>query len=231
MDLELVGALGERSRRELFLYVRRARRPVTRDEAAENAGISRKLAAFHLDKLVAAGLLRAEYAAPEGVRKVGRQPKVYLPADTQIHVSIPERRHEFLAGLFLEAIIGQRSGEAGTEAAIRTSRERGRELGAADRAAARPGRLGAERALTFCRDILERLGFEPDRVSPTRVRLRNCPFHPLAAQAPDLVCAMNQQFMTGYLDGLEVTGVRARLDPRAGECCVLLESAASPRGV
>ncbi|MFF9155068.1 hypothetical protein ACF1AB_22880 [Streptomyces sp. NPDC014846] len=62
----------------------------------------------------------------------------------------------------------------------------------------------------------------PRNRPPTRLRLRNCPFHPLAAKAPDLVCGMNQAFLSGYLDGLEVNGVEAVLAPRPGECCVRL---------
>ncbi|WP_433430668.1 helix-turn-helix transcriptional regulator [Nonomuraea sp. CA-141351] len=221
-DVAIVSVLGEESRREMFDYIRRAGRPVTRDEAAASVGISRKLAAFHLDKLVAAGLLRADYAAPEGVRKVGRRPKVYLPGDAEIRVTIPERRHALLADLFLDAILTQRDGEAGNEAAIRIARQRGRGLGSDERDRSRPGRLGAERALTFCQRMLEQHGFEPYRTSPTDIRLRNCPFHPLAAKAPDLVCGMNQGFLSGYLEGLQATGVEAVLDPQPGECCVRL---------
>ncbi|GAA3093966.1 helix-turn-helix domain-containing protein [Streptomyces echinatus] len=77
----------------MFELIRRERRPVTPEEVAEGLGISRKPAAFHLDKLVAAGLLQAHYEAPTGIRKVGRRPKVYEPVDETIAVHIPERRY------------------------------------------------------------------------------------------------------------------------------------------
>ena len=67
-----------------------------------------------------------------------------------------------------------------------------------------------------------RHGFEPTRESPTCVRLRNCPFHPLAAKAPDLVCGINHEFLGGVLAGLHATSVEAVLAPKAGECCVEL---------
>ena len=54
-----VGALDDDLRRRMYAYCRRAGHSVTRDEAAAHVGISRKLAAFHLDKLVDAGLLWA----------------------------------------------------------------------------------------------------------------------------------------------------------------------------
>lgn len=228
--IDSVSALGEGTRRQMFAFIRRARRPVTRDEAAASAGISRKLAAFHLDKLVDAGLLRARYASPAGVRKVGRQPKVYEPTDTPIRVSIPDRRHELLADLLVQAVLTEGEHETAVQAAMRTAEERGEQLGEEERAQTRPGRLGAERGLTLCERMLDRHGFEPAREAPDRLRLRNCPFHPLAAQAPDLVCGMNHAFLTGYLQGLRAPAVQAVLAPRPGECCVELRHAEAGDG-
>jgi predicted ArsR family transcriptional regulator len=50
--------------------------------------------------------------------------------------------------------------------------------------------------------------------------LRNCPFHPLAARAPELVCGINHAYIAGVLEGMKANRVRADLTPRAGECCV-----------
>jgi predicted ArsR family transcriptional regulator len=222
--IESVSVLGEDSRRKMFAFIRRQRRPVTRDEAAASVGISRKLAAFHLDKLVDAGLLRARYASPTGIRKVGRQPKVYEPTDHDIRVCIPDRRHELLADLLLEAVLTEDDRETAPHAAVRTAGRRGRELGEAEREQTRPGRLGAERGLNVCERMLDRHGFEPVRETPTQLRLRNCPFHPLAGKAPDLVCGMNHAFLAGYLEGMEISGVEAVLAPRPGECCVQLDA-------
>lgn len=208
----------------MYEFIRAARRPVTRDEAAEAVGISRKLAAFHLDKLVAAGVLRARYAPASGIRKVGRTPKVYEPSGTDIRVSIPERSHDILAAILVDAVLGEQSGETAREAALRAARGRGEQIGAAERSRARPGRLGAERALTLASTLLEQRGFEPAREASTCVRLRNCPFHPFAAQAPEAVCGINHAFLAGMVDGLQAPSVEAVLDPRAGECCVELRA-------
>ncbi|MFG2576951.1 helix-turn-helix transcriptional regulator [Streptomyces sp. NPDC048481] len=220
--IESVSVLNEDSRRRMFAFIRRARRAVTRDEAAASVGISRKLAAFHLDKLVDAGLLRARYGTPGAVRKVGRQPKVYEPTDAQITVNIPDRRHELLADLLLDAVLTADADESAAQAAVRSAERRGRRTGEAAREETRPGRLGPERGLTACERMLEGYGYEPVRETPTRLRLRNCPFHPLAAKAPDLVCGMNQAFLSGFLDGLQVSGIDAVLAPEPGECCVRL---------
>lgn len=209
----------------MYVFVRRAGRPVTRDEAAAGVGISRKLAAFHLDKLVVAGLLRAHYEHRGDLRRAGRRPKLYEPSGSTIQVSIPERRHELLADMLMEALLTETTTEDARKAAVRVAGERGRDLGDTERQETRPGRLGAERGLTVCEHMLERHGFEPVRDTSTQLRLRNCPFHPLAAKAPDLVCAMNHAFLTGYLDGLRITGLQAVLFPRPGECCVRLTPA------
>ena len=88
-----VTALVDPSRRALFDYVRRAGRPVSREAAADAVGISRSLAAFHLDRLVDAGLLRATYAAPAGQPR-GRPPKVYEATDEDVVLTVPDRRYQ-----------------------------------------------------------------------------------------------------------------------------------------
>ncbi|GDY33761.1 helix-turn-helix transcriptional regulator [Gandjariella thermophila] len=218
-----VAVLHDDVRRGLYEFIRRSRRAVTREEAAGAAGISRKLAAFHLDKLVDAGLLVA-HTAPGRERRVGRRPKVYQPAATDIRVTIPERRPDMLAEMLLDAVLTEDAGEDARQAAFRVARSRGRAMGEAERAQARPGRLGPERALTLTQGLLEGHGFEPSRDTATCVRLHNCPFHPLAARAPDLVCGLNRELLAGFLDGLQAGTVEAVLVPRPGQCCVELRA-------
>lgn len=227
--LALAGLLTDAVRQRMYAFVRRAGRPVTREEAAQNAGVSRKLAAFHLDKLVASGLLRARYEAIAGRRRAGRTPKVYEPTDMEIRLAIPERRHEVIAGILVDAVGAESPRETAREAALRLARERGREAGVSavarrtERTADR--RRGAEPAdLERAARLLRRYGFEPEHGEPALVRLRNCPFHPLASQATDLVCGMNQAFVAGMLDGLGAATVDATLAPTPNSCCVLLRA-------
>jgi predicted ArsR family transcriptional regulator len=220
--LTAAAALSDELRRQMYAYIRQARRPVSREQAAERVGISRKLAAFHLDKLVEVGLLRAHYEPMDGIRKVGRAPKLYEPTDAELRITIPAREPDLLADILVDALLAEDQNKTGREAAIQLARARGAELGAAESERARPGRLGAERALTLASGALDRHGFEPDRTSPTRLRLRNCPFHPLAGKAPQLICGINHAFLTGFLDALGASTIRAVLAPRAGECCVEL---------
>ncbi len=223
--LTAVAALNDPFRRRLYRFIRRSRWPVNREQAAASVGISRKLAAFHLDKLVEVGLLRATHEPVGQARKVGRTPKVYQPTQAVVRISIPEHQHDMLAEILLDAVVNQRAGESAQQAALRLAAQHGEDLGRAERTRVRPGRLGAERALTLAQDVLARHGFEPARDDLTTLRLRNCPFHPLTAKAPEFVCAINHAFLTGFLHGLQATTVRAVLAPHPPECCVQLRTA------
>ena len=222
-----VAVLQDDLRYGMYEFIRTARRPVTREQAADAVGISRKLAAFHLDKLAAAGLLRTGFQPAGGLRKVGRAPKVYVAVDADIHVSIPQRQHDVLASILVDAVLAAEPGETAQQAATRVAHDRGRRIAESERRQLRSGRLGAERALTLSEGVLARHGYEPDRVASGCVRLRNCPFHPVASQSPELVCGLNRSFLAGFLDGLDARNVEAVLEPRTGECCVELRATRS----
>jgi predicted ArsR family transcriptional regulator len=205
-----VATLADASRRALYDYVRRQDHPVAREEAAEATAMSRGLAAFHLDKLVDAGLLTARYEAPAGQpRGRGRAPKVYRPAGDGLAVTIPHRRYELIADILAEAVAGDAPPR---DTAARAAHRRGHDLG-----------VGLRAAHVGLVDALAGLGFEPDAAAAV-VRLHNCPFHALAVRHTALVCGLNLGFVTGLLDGLGVTA-QARLAPHPGQCCVELVTA------
>ncbi|MCI0633617.1 MAG: transcriptional regulator [Actinobacteria bacterium] len=224
-DAEALGALEDELRRKLYVFVRAQGRPVSRDEAATAEGISRKLAAFHLDKLVDRGLLTHSYARPpgRGGRGAGRPAKYYQPSDREIEVSIPERRYDLLGSVFLRALRSQRKGEAAEVAARRAAEETGLEIGRAERQRRVLPPPGPERAIAVTSELLEETGYEPYRDEDGCVRLRSCPFHKLADQERDLVCGMNQRLVQGIVRGLGNDTLGVVLDPVPGECCVRLE--------
>jgi predicted ArsR family transcriptional regulator len=207
--------LADGSRRALYDYVRYQDHPVGREEAADATGMSRSLTAFHLDKLVEAGLLRARYEAPpDQPRGRGRAPKVYETAGDGLAVTIPERRYELIAEILADAVAEDPA--HADQAALRLAHQRGHDLGARWRQT-RAGIL----------DALTDLGFEPQRHAE-RVRLHNCPFHALAARQTELTCGLNHTFLTGLVEGLGLAAVEARLVPRPAACCVELVSGNSP---
>ena len=219
-----VAALNEDVRRALYEHVRAAGEPVSRESAADAVGISRKLAAFHLDKLVDLGLLRSGFAT-SGTRRVGRAPRLYEAAPVDLRVQIPARSPELLAEILLDAVTDESCDDHARRAAHRLARARGQALGAQARAGVRGGRLGIERAMALSEDVLADAGFEPYRTE-TAVRMRNCPFHPLAGQSPAFVCGLNREYLAGVVEGLDAADrITAELAPRPGECCVQLRPA------
>ena len=224
-SIPAVAALDDRTRQAIYAFVRSSGRPVTREEVGEAVGISRKLAAFHLDKLLERGLLVAHYARREGRSGpgAGRTSKMYEPSDLQLEVSIPERRYDLVGELLVDAVEEQRSGESAKDASLRVARERGVSLGEEVRRAEVRGRPGAERTLAVAASVLEEHGFEPFD-DDGELALRNCPFQTLARRAPDLVCEMNQAFLEGLIRGLGNERVEAVLTRTAGRCCVTLRA-------
>ncbi|HEX2056992.1 MAG TPA: transcriptional regulator [Actinomycetota bacterium] len=220
-----VAALEDDLRRRMYLYIRGRGAPVSRDEAAGHVGISRKLAAFHLDKLVERGLLRAHYARLPGRSGAGagRSSKLYEPSDIELDVSIPERRYDVVGEILVEALASE-SGGSPREAARSIAFDKGRAIGEDVKARLRLRPPGSARALTVAEETLSEYGFEPYQDETGVVSLRNCPFHTLAQRAPELVCGLNREFVDGLLRGLGNETVEAALEPTPGRCCVKLRA-------
>ena len=192
-----MAVLADPVRRDLYEYVAGAGREVGRAEAADALGLARTLAAFHLDKLVDAGLLEVAHRRLTGRSGpgAGRPAKVYRVAVREHLASVPPRDYRGLAMLLAEAVEA-----AGAEEAL---------IAAAGRVPADP-REPVE--------LLAERGYRPYRDGGV-IRSRNCPFRALSDEFPVLVCAMNHALI-GALIG---DGARVRLDPLPGECCVVVE--------
>src|SRR3954471_8340988 len=128
-----VAALAEPTRRRLYEYVVRRPHPVSRDDVAGALGVPRATTAFHLDRLVADGLLDVHYERRSGRTGpgAGRPSKLYRRADTPVSVSLPERRYD-LAGELLAAAMVEADGSGERPAAVldRRAFRRGQELAA-----------------------------------------------------------------------------------------------------
>jgi predicted ArsR family transcriptional regulator len=224
--IEAIAQLEEPNRRRLFDLATTSREPIGRDDAAASLGISRELAAFHLDRLVEAGLLEAEYRR-RGSRTgpgAGRPAKFYRRSDRELTVSLPPRSYDVAADVMATAL-DRLETPSGAEAVRIVARERGAEVGEEIRrsAGARPGRRRLQTALL---DTLRRSGYEPevDHASGA-VHLRNCPFHTLATSHRDLTCGMNVAWANGLTDALLDSGLRPELASAPGCCCVVFQPA------
>ena len=193
-----MAVLADPVRRDLYEYVADAGHEVGRAEAADAVGVARTLAAFHLDKLVEAGLLEVAHRRLTGRSGpgAGRPAKVYRVAVREHLASVPPRDYRGLAMLLAEAVEA-----AGAEEALQA---------AARRVPADP-REPVE--------VLAGRGYRPYRDGGV-IRSRNCPFRALSEEFPVLVCAMNHALIGALLGA----GAQVRLDPRPGECCVVVEN-------
>ena len=215
-----VQLLTEPTRRSVYDAVREAREPQTRDQVAAAAGVSRRLAAFHLDLLADGGLLDVDYARPAGRTGpgAGRPAKRYRARDVDIEVSLPPRRYDIAARVLARAV-AEPGDEPAAERAAVVAREEGRLIGAARRSG---GRMSARKSLEAAADVLRELGYEPQSDAAC-VTLRNCPFHAVVDVAPALVCGLNDALICGILDGLGADrAIGAALDGVAPDCCVTL---------
>jgi predicted ArsR family transcriptional regulator len=224
-DQQLSGlaGLGDPLRRALYRYVAGRGVPVSRDDAALAVGISRPLAAYHLDKLIDDGLLEARYQRRSGRRGpgAGRPAKHYVRATGQIELSLPARDYATLAGLLAAAVEADSSGTA-KGALNRAAGTLGAELGTeATRHTAPDG--DPDEVLAALRAALAARGYEPYDDADGAIRLRNCPFDRIAANHRELVCEANLAMLQGLTDHLDGDPpVRAVLDPQPGRCCVAL---------
>jgi predicted ArsR family transcriptional regulator len=208
-DLDALASLTDRVRRQAYQVVADGAGPVGRDEVAEALGVGRTLAAFHLDKLVAAGLLEVSYARRSGKTGpgAGRPAKLYQVAKAEHAVSVPPRAYQAAAELLAEALE-----QAGAEETLyRVAQRHGRRVPA-------------------CADVTQLLagqGYAPAPGGPDRIELRNCPFHRLAERFPPVICGMNLAMVTGLLAGAGLADEwAARMDAAPGRCCVTVSRSA-----
>lgn len=223
-DFEAVSLLAEPIRAKLYEWVEAAGRAVGRDEAATALQISRALAAFHLDRLVAAGLLTTEYRRLSGRTGpgAGRPSKLYRPSSDEVAVSLPGRHYDVPARVFAETI-EQLDASPAREVLSDAARATGLAIGIAARK--RMGRRqGQKRLREALLEALAERGYRP-RETAAEVRLGNCPFEALVEDHRPLVCGMNLALVEGLIAGLRDPHMTARLDPLPDLCCVAVSSA------
>lgn len=208
MRIASVAALDDSVRRAVFDFVARSPTAVSREAAAAELGLSRRVAALHLDRLAEVGLLVVEFRRlhERSGPGAGRPSKLYRRAADEVEVSVPTRRYELIGQLFVGAVA--ETLETGADLADSLSR-RAYEAGVA------LGDRGDDMRAT-----LEELGYEPQETDDGQgLLLANCPFHRLAREHTDLVCGVNLRLLQGLAD-TQPTSPAVRLEPAPTHCCV-----------
>jgi predicted ArsR family transcriptional regulator len=209
-DIEAVAALQDPLRRRLYDYVVAQDHEVSRNEAAEAAGVARTLAAHHLDRLAEVGLLDTVSRRVSGRSGpgAGRPAKLYRRSGVEFAVSLPARDYRSAALLLAEV-----AEAAGLDSEVReTARRHARGL-----------RRVPAGDLAAAAGVLAERGYEPVRDGDL-LRMRNCPFHVLSTEFAPLVCGMNLALLEGLLEGSSV-----RMESRPGWCCVVVEPSKTNR--
>jgi len=201
-----IGCLDDPVRRSVYEAVSAHPDGIGRAALADELGLARSTAAFHLERLADEGLVETvsrrltDRTGPGS----GRPSKLYRRGGAETSVSVPDRRYDLAADLMAQAI--EHAAESGGD--IRTSladvaRDAGSAMGEAT------GSLAG---------VLEQTGYEPADDGDGGFELRNCPFHRLAREHTETVCTLNVAFLTGARDG---SGDELGIAPAAdgSPCC------------
>ncbi|MBY8867127.1 helix-turn-helix transcriptional regulator [Streptomyces sennicomposti] len=205
-------------RREVLDVLRAAGGPLGVAETAERIGVHPNTVRFHLDALVAEGLVerRSEsFSGPGRPRQgPGRPRTVYVPTPGMDRGGA--RGYRLLARMLLSRLAAQ--GPEARASAMETGREWGGVLVDPPQPRRRPT---AEEAAASLVALLDDLGFDPtpegggaDR-PPERIRLRHCPFLELAEEYDGLVCPLHLGLMQGALARLRAPLTATGLEPFA----------------
>jgi predicted ArsR family transcriptional regulator len=201
---EQARALGDPTRHAIFRRIAESRAPVSVRELTDRFELNHNAVRQHLAKLVVAGLVVEERAAPSGPGRPRLLYSVDPAAESRWGVTGP---YERLSLLLTEMI---RTGETPVEVGRRAGRR-----SAADHAEADPGAALVR--------VTANGGFEPTLLqqgADVEVLLHACPFAAAAQADPDIVCALHHGIAIGVAEqvgGITIDGLD-REDPRRQPC-------------
>ncbi|WP_225094999.1 metalloregulator ArsR/SmtB family transcription factor [Streptomyces sp. CoH27] len=204
----------ESSRRLAVLdALRAAPSPLGVAEAARRLGVHPNTVRFHLDSLVAEGLVERRTERSPGP---GRPRTVYTARPGMDRGGT--RDYRLLARVLLSRWAAADPAEARAEA-METGRAWGGYLVDPPPPFERPT---AERSVAALLALLDELGFAPTAeeeptpgAPPRRIRLRHCPFLELAEEHGRLVCPLHLGLMQGALARLDAPLTATGLEPFA----------------
>lgn len=192
---------------------------------------------FHVDQMVAARILDSHFVRDGGV---GRPSKKYLLHEVPLSEDVGEADGDtegpfaMLAGLLSAVLSKEEAGQlTPEEAGVRWARQKAAAMHErrdpqepVDES--REGTLGRARDVTR---ILAEWGYQPEVADEedgeVGLTLHDCPFLPLAASHPDVVCGVHRGLLRGALDAVGEPGAKVSLRPFTGPntCRALLQLA------
>jgi predicted ArsR family transcriptional regulator len=191
-------ALGSTVLRAALLVIRRARGPLSVDEAAETLGVHRNVARGRLERLVAMGLVQTRFQRRSGRRGpgAGRPAKLYSAAPQSQALEFPAHHLPELVAELLDEIPNDLHALALRDA----GRRFGRRLGS--RTELRPAADVTEALEAVCAAVRE-LGFNAvlRSVDPEQAVIvtATCPLRPLVVERPE-AAAIDRGMWTGLVE-------------------------------
>ncbi|HEY7564839.1 MAG TPA: helix-turn-helix domain-containing protein [Acidimicrobiia bacterium] len=198
---DLAAALGDPTRRGIFLAVRQSPEPVTSARIAELFSIHPNVARHHLDRLADEGYLRVTHQRRTGRSGpgAGRPAKCYEATSKAVSIH-PGRRYDLLVELLVRVLDRVRP-DGLAKVAEEVGRQYGRELAASLGTPADPGYDEAVEALV---KVMGGAGFELSAEPGTqRLLTTHCPFGEAATGHPEVVCSLDRGMVAGIMGVLQ----------------------------
>lgn len=195
---DLTSALGDPTRRAIYVTVRESSEPLTASLVAELFELHPNVARHHLDKLAADGWLVVSKRRVAGTG-AGRPAKMYEASSREVSIHFAPRRYELLVDLLMRVL-----SRIGPEDVRRVAEEVGREYG--EELALEiggPDDIGYADAVQAVAVAMTGLGFSMDSdVAGQRLVTSHCPFGEAAADHPDVVCSLDRGIVTGLVGSI-----------------------------
>lgn len=191
-------------RRDVLRVLKAATAPMSIAAVADELHVHPNTVRFHLDTLVSEG--QVEQVAPD--RKGPGRPPLMFRATRQMDRGGP-RRYRLLAEILAMGFAADRDPGA---KALAAGRAWGKRLQPPPESGKRAGTLGTEESIEHLVDVLDDLGFAPERRGKKAVGLRHCPFLELAETRTAVVCPIHLGLMQGALETWQAPVAVDRLD-------------------
>lgn len=195
---DLTSALGDPTRRAIYIAVRESAEPLTTSKVAGLFEIHPNVARHHLERLADDGFLEVSRLTPTGPG-AGRPAKAYRATSKEVTVHFAPRRFEMLTEMLFE-VLDEVAPDDVAAVAERVGRAYGRKLAAEIGGPDQPGYDDAIRAVA---SAMTGLGFsvDPD-VEGHRLLTSHCPFGETAINHPEVICSLDRGIVAGLFGAM-----------------------------
>ncbi|MEZ5175657.1 MAG: helix-turn-helix domain-containing protein [Acidimicrobiia bacterium] len=207
----LTGALGDTTRRGIYVMIRESHNAVTASQIAANFQIHPNVARHHLDRLVTDGFIRIS-DQPTSKGTAGRPAKRYEATDKAVRVQYSSSKYDALAELLVGVIDRLDDGTA-VDVATSVGRDYGLKLGAEIGV---PDDEGYEVAAMAVASSMMGRGLGASTVaSENRIVARFCPLGRSDDDEPKVLRALDEGIVRGLLASAAARPVEVEVEHAA----------------